>query len=120
MELRSNLDLSGPSYDTEELSSGVEILGCNVSKVTLIEALSQIEKWIQRPIHRPRYVVATGFHGLWEAQKDHEFRKVLNSADLFCPDGIAPVWLSRLNGEALPGRVSGPDILSAFLAKADK
>ena len=74
----------------------------------------------KRPAQRPRYVVATGFHGLWEAKKDPEFQKVLNSSDLFCPDGIAPVWLSRLNGEALPGRVPGPDLLAAFLAKADK
>ena len=103
-----------------EPASNIEILGCRVSKVTLIEALDLIEEWIQRPAQRPRYVVATGFHGLWEAQKDPEFQKVLNSADLFCPDGIAPVWLSRLNGDALPERVPGPDLLAAFLAKADR
>ena len=101
-------------------ASNIEILGCRVSKVTLIEALDLIEEWIQRPAQRPRYVVATGFHGLWEAQKDPEFQKMLNSADLFCSDGIAPVWLSRLNGDALPERVPGPDLLAAFLAKADK
>ena len=106
--------------DRNEAESRVEILGCRVSKVTLSVALGLIEGWIQRPAQKPRYVVATGFHGLWEAQKDPEFRKVLNSADLFCPDGIAPVWLSRLNGEALPERVPGPDLLTAFLARADK
>jgi N-acetylglucosaminyldiphosphoundecaprenol N-acetyl-beta-D-mannosaminyltransferase len=98
----------------------VEILGCRVSKVTLIEATELIEGWIQRPAPKPRYVVATGFHGLWEARKNPEFQAVLNSADLFCPDGIAPVWLSRLNGEALPERVPGPDLLTAFLAKANE
>jgi len=113
-------DLSARGDNAAGLASTVEILGCQVSKVTLIAALDQIEKWIQQPADRPRYVVATGFHGLWEAQKDPEFQKVLNSADLFCPDGIAPVWLSRLNGEALPERVPGPDLLAAFLAKADK
>jgi N-acetylglucosaminyldiphosphoundecaprenol N-acetyl-beta-D-mannosaminyltransferase len=102
-----------------KLASNIEILGCRVSKVILIEVLDLIEGWIQRPPPRSRYVVATGFHGLWEAQKDPEFQKVLNSADLFCPDGIAPVWLSRLHGDALPERVPGPDLLTAFLNKAD-
>lgn len=97
-----------------------EILGCRVSKVTLFNALELLEQWIQRPAARARHVVATGFHGLWEAHKDPEFQKVLNSADLFCPDGIAPVWLSRLNGDALPERVPGPELLAAFLAHADK
>lgn len=103
-----------------EPASNTEILGCRVSKVTLFKALELLEEWIQRPAPRARYVVATGFHGLWEAQKDPEFQKVLNSADLFCPDGIAPVWLSRLSGDALPERVPGPDLLAAFLAQADK
>jgi len=113
-------DLPAQGGELAEPALNVEILGCRVSKVTLSSALGMIERWIQQPGDRPRYVVATGFHGLWEAQKNPDFQKVLNSADLFCPDGIAPVWLSRLNGEALPGRVPGPDLLTAFLAKGDK
>jgi N-acetylglucosaminyldiphosphoundecaprenol N-acetyl-beta-D-mannosaminyltransferase len=119
MDAEERRGLSAQSIPVEPASS-IEILGCRVSKVTLTEALDLIEQWIQRPAQRSRYVVATGFHGLWEARKDPEFQKVLNSADLFCSDGIAPVWLSRLNGDALPERVPGPDLLAAFLAKADK
>ena len=100
--------------------STIEVLGCRVSKVTLGEALDLIERWIQQPAERSHCVVATGFHGLWEAHRDPEFQKVLNSADLFCSDGIAPVLLSRLNGDALPERVPGADLLAAFLSKADK
>ena len=55
-----------------------------------------------------------------EAHRDPEFQKVLNSADLFCSDGIAPGLLSQLNGDALPERVPGADLLAAFLSKADK
>src|SRR5271155_3094155 len=66
-----------------------------------------------------KFVVATGFHGVWEAQKSTEFRDVLNSADLFCADGIAPVWLSRIMGEPLNGRVPGPDLLAAFVSVAN-
>ncbi len=65
-------------------------------------------------------MVATGFHGIWEAHLDPRLREVLNSADLFCPDGIAPVWISRLRGEPLAGRVPGPELLAGFVARANR
>jgi N-acetylglucosaminyldiphosphoundecaprenol N-acetyl-beta-D-mannosaminyltransferase len=97
----------------------VDIMGCNISSVTVFEALATIETWIERQSQRCKFVVATGFHGVWEAQKSTEFRNVLNSADLFCPDGIAPVWLSRIMGAPLNGRVPGPDLLAAFVSIAN-
>jgi N-acetylglucosaminyldiphosphoundecaprenol N-acetyl-beta-D-mannosaminyltransferase len=97
----------------------VPILGCSVSQVTLHEAVDKLDDWIQSPLRRPRFVVATGFHGLWEAYKNPAFRRVLNSADLFCPDGIAPVWLSRAGKHPLAARVPGPDLLATFLQRAD-
>src|SRR5277367_487886 len=97
----------------------IEIMGCNISSVTVFEALATIETWIEQQSQRCKFVVATGFHGVWEAQKSTEFRDVLNSADLFCADGIAPVWLSRIMGEPLNGRVPGPDLLAAFVSVAN-
>jgi N-acetylglucosaminyldiphosphoundecaprenol N-acetyl-beta-D-mannosaminyltransferase len=97
----------------------VDIMGCNISSVTVFEALATIETWIQEQSNRCKFVVATGFHGVWEAQKSLDFRNILNSADLFCPDGIAPVWLSRIMGEPLNGRVPGPDLLAAFVSVAN-
>ncbi len=96
----------------------VDIMGCNISSVTVFEALATIETWIEHS-KRCRFVVATGFHGVWEAQKSPEFKNVLNSADLFCADGIAPVWLSRILGDPLNGRVPGPDLLAAFVSVAN-
>jgi N-acetylglucosaminyldiphosphoundecaprenol N-acetyl-beta-D-mannosaminyltransferase len=97
----------------------VDIMGCNISSMSVFEALATIETWIERPSQRCRFVVATGFHGVWEAQKSIDFRNILNSADLFCADGIAPVWLSRIMGEPLACRVPGPDLLAAFVSVAN-
>jgi N-acetylglucosaminyldiphosphoundecaprenol N-acetyl-beta-D-mannosaminyltransferase len=97
----------------------VDILGCHVNSMTVVEALAIIETWITNAPSRCRFVVATGFHGLWEAQKTPEFKDVLNSADLFCPDGIAPIWLSRVMGHPLSGRVPGPDLLASFFSLAN-
>lgn len=102
-----------------ELRQHVEILGCHVSRTTLAEAVALIEGWILEGSGKPRHIVATGFHGIWEAYKDPRLQQILNSADLFCPDGIAPVWLSRLQHEPLSHRVPGPDLMAAFLSKAN-
>lgn len=96
----------------------VSILGAEVSKVTLDLALEQIEDWIAHFDGRSRFIVATGFHGIWVGFNDPEFRAIINSSDLFCPDGIAPVWLSRLFGTPLPERVPGPDLMRAFVSGA--
>jgi N-acetylglucosaminyldiphosphoundecaprenol N-acetyl-beta-D-mannosaminyltransferase len=94
-------------------------MGCKISSISVFEALATIETWIERHSDSCKFVVATGFHGVWEAQKSLAFRDVLNSADLFCPDGIAPVWLSRILGQPLDGRVPGPDLLEAFVSVAN-
>lgn len=100
--------------------SFIEILGANVDHVTMGSAVEQITHWIAHPSDRTRFVVAAGFHGLWIGHQDPKFLSVLNSADLFCPDGIAPVWLSRLRGDPLPARVPGPDLMTSVLEKADQ
>jgi N-acetylglucosaminyldiphosphoundecaprenol N-acetyl-beta-D-mannosaminyltransferase len=112
------------SFQTQTVRAGtvvpiVEVMGCKISSITLFEALATIEMWIEQQSPRCKFVVATGFHGIWEAQKSLRFRDVLNSADLFCPDGIAPVWLSHILGQPLNGRVPGPDLLSAFVNVAN-
>jgi N-acetylglucosaminyldiphosphoundecaprenol N-acetyl-beta-D-mannosaminyltransferase len=114
---------TGDTTETEQApgaGASISILGSRVSRVTLAQTVSLIGQWICNPLARPRFVVATGFHGLWVAHQDPAFKAILNAADLFCPDGIAPVWISTLRGEALPERVSGPDVLGAFLEVADR
>jgi len=96
----------------------IDIMGCRVNRVSLNDAVDQLEQWICAPLERVRFVVATGFHGMWEAHRNAEFKRLLNGADMFCPDGIAPVWLSRLQGEPLCGRIPGPDLLEAFVGRA--
>ena len=111
---------NAPSAECQERPASIEILGCSVSRVTINEALNRIERWIELRQERCRFIVATGFHGIWEAHRDPRLRDVLNAADLFCPDGIAPVWISQLRGLPLPGRVPGPDLLARFAALANR
>ena len=97
----------------------VQILKTRVHGPTTNQAVDLIEGWIRRPDGRCRNVIVTGFHGLWVAHQDPDFRRLLNQADLFCPDGIAPVWLSRLHGRPLPQRLPGAELMEAFFRRAD-
>jgi N-acetylglucosaminyldiphosphoundecaprenol N-acetyl-beta-D-mannosaminyltransferase len=105
---------------SREARSTIEILGSKVDRVTTESALARIEGWIADPAERPRFGVVTGFHGIWVGHQDPSFRAILDQADLFCPDGIAPVWLARLRGEPLHGRVPGAELMAAFLARANE
>ncbi len=108
-----------PLPRVEDLPS-VEILGTHVHGPTLDQAIRLIENWIDHRDGECHMVVETGFHGIWVAHQDPGFRSILNRADLFCPDGIAPIWLARLAGHPLPERVPGPDLFAAFLVRAQK
>jgi N-acetylglucosaminyldiphosphoundecaprenol N-acetyl-beta-D-mannosaminyltransferase len=100
----------------------VKILGSRVHLVPIPEVVSIMDRWIRE--HRPgdplRQIIVTGFHGLWEAHQDAEFRAILNSADLWIPDGIAPVWIARLRGHRGIDRTPGAEVMEAFFELANQ
>jgi N-acetylglucosaminyldiphosphoundecaprenol N-acetyl-beta-D-mannosaminyltransferase len=98
--------------------SSLRILGTRVDLVTITDAVTAMERWIDGPDHDCRFVVNTGFHGLWTACRDPEFHDVLASADLFTPDGIAPIWIGRMRRRRMPERVTGADIMQTFFTRA--
>jgi len=57
------------------------------------------------------YVCVTGVHGVMEAQRDPEFREILNGSFLVTPDGMPTVWVGRLQGNPQMSRVFGPDLM---------
>jgi len=96
----------------------VRILGSRVQLVSVGETVDHIESWIQAPAGRCRRVTVTGFHGLWEAHQNPALREILNGAELWVPDGIAPVWAARLRGRHNVERVPGAEIMREFFSRA--
>lgn len=97
----------------------VAILGAQIDRITPAAALARIQGWIEGPPAPTRQVIVTGFHGLWVGYRDPSFQALLNAADLFVPDGIAPIWLAHLRGEPLGPRLPGAELLRGFLQLAD-
>jgi N-acetylglucosaminyldiphosphoundecaprenol N-acetyl-beta-D-mannosaminyltransferase len=98
----------------------VKVLGSRVHIIQLHDVVAQMNKWIRQNEQTCRQIVVTGFHGIWEAYQDAGFRDILNSADLWIPDGIAPVWIARSKGFSGAARTPGMDLMKAFFEMAAK
>lgn|SRR5208337_2623801 len=98
----------------------VLILGSRVHLISVTRTVDYLERWIRTRDGRCRQVVVTGFHGLMEAHKSSEIRSILNGAELWVPDGIAPVWLARMRGHRNVVRAPGAEIMLEFLKRANE
>lgn len=94
----------------------VKILGVEVAKLTLTQAVETIQKFIEEG--DPHLVVTANPEIVMMANRDREFAKVLAEADLITGDGTGVVWASRHLGDPLPERVTGIDLLNSLLPLA--
>jgi len=85
------------------------VLGVGISAINLPQAIGLFEQWAANG--KRGYVCVTGVHGVMEAQRDPEFRKILNESLLTTPDGMPTVWVGRAQGFTRMGRVFGPDLM---------
>ena len=98
---------------TPEPLACVEVIGTPIHIVGISEVLLLMERWIQE-CRGTRWIAVTGSHGLLEAHKHPEFKKILKSADLSVPDGR---WAARAAGKKASRaakQVRGADLLEAF------
>jgi N-acetylglucosaminyldiphosphoundecaprenol N-acetyl-beta-D-mannosaminyltransferase len=87
----------------------VDVLGVQVSAVTMDQTLEVLDHWITAGLQR--YVCVTGVHGVMESRRDERLRQIHNGAGLVTPDGMPLVWWSHLTGHRQTERVYGPDLL---------
>lgn len=91
----------------------VLLLGIRLDNLSLDGSLQKISVFLNDG--QQHYIVLPYADFLVQAQKDEEFRKILNEADLSLADGVGPVLASRIMGqERLKGRVMGVDLVQAL------
>ena len=88
-----------------------------MDNITYGEALERAKELIEK--EGKHYIVTPNPEIVVQAQKDPEFKKILNSADLSIPDGIGLVLLSKVGSEKLSERVTGVDFLDGLSALAE-
>ena len=92
------------------------VLGVGISAVDLPGAVKAIEEAARAGT--PGYVCVTSVHGVMEAQRDPEFKRILSRAFLTTPDGMPTVWIGRLQGHSHMRRVFGPDLMTEICGRA--
>lgn len=98
----------------------VRVLGSRVHIVQMDDIMRQMEFWISRGPSRCHQIVVTGFHGIWEAHKHPDIKRMLNQSPLWVPDGIAPLAIARLRGAPKKERTPGRDIMKRFFEIANE
>ncbi len=94
----------------------VDILGVQVDKVDMEQALDQILEFLKED--KAHAVYTPNSEIIMQAYRDQAFRDVLNTADLITPDGIGVVYASRIVKDPLAERVGGFDLATKLIEKA--
>src|SRR4030042_6876781 len=96
----------------------MEILGVRVDEINYQQALELILDLLKR--EGKHYIVTSNPEIVFHAQKDPEFKKILNGSDLSIPDGIGLVLASKILGGNLSSRVPGVDLIDGLAAVAEE
>ncbi len=92
------------------------VLGVKIDDVSFEEALEKVSGWLGgKETKTSKIIVTPGPEFLLTAQKDEEFRRILNAADLSLPDGFG---LQLYGG--IKNRVPGTDFMLAICQLAAK
>ena len=97
----------------------VQVLGSRVHLVSVARTVDQMERWVNTQDGYCRRVTVSGFHGLLQADKNQRMHTILNGAELWVPDGIAPILVAKLCGYKNVQRTTGTDLMLEFLRRAN-
>jgi len=90
------------------------VLGVRVDRIPMKRVLKTVEDWMENNRVK-RYIVTPNPEMVIEAQKDKEFKRVLNQADLRIPDGMG----LKLADKRIK-RLAGADVMMKLIKLADK
>ncbi|QQG43104.1 MAG: WecB/TagA/CpsF family glycosyltransferase [Candidatus Daviesbacteria bacterium] len=90
----------------------VNILGVNIDDVSENKAIDIVKSWLKDKTKR--YIVTPNPEFLMLAQKDSEFKRVLNQADLAIPDGVG----LKMSGK-IKNTTPGVDLMEKLISKSE-
>jgi len=96
----------------------VDILGVRFDSLTPEQAAQAGAELLETPGFH--YAVTPNPEFLLTAEKDSQFREILNGADLTLPDGIGVIYAARILGRPLKGRVTGIGFAEKMLARLNE
>lgn len=94
------------------------IAGVFINNMTYDEIWANIESFLNSP--RQHIIVTSNPEFIVLAQKDEEFRNILNTADLSLPDGIGLVLAGKFLGLHVSKRMTGNDLVKLISSIAEQ
>lgn len=93
------------------------ILGVKIDSITFEEAIRKIDSLVVKG--KPAQIVTVNPEMVMAAQKDKEFRRIINAADLAVPDGKGIMLAAQYLGKPLRERITGVDLTWAICKLAE-
>jgi N-acetylglucosaminyldiphosphoundecaprenol N-acetyl-beta-D-mannosaminyltransferase len=112
------LDALDSGAYTIEFRRRIELGGVRIDRVDLAAAVDRIRGFLGSG--KPHQVVTVNLDFLSIAERQSEFRNLINECDLAVADGMPLLWVSRLQRHALPERVTGVDLVAASCRIAEE
>jgi N-acetylglucosaminyldiphosphoundecaprenol N-acetyl-beta-D-mannosaminyltransferase len=96
--------------------TAISILGVPIHDVTTAETLALIDQFVRAGV--PRQICTVNPEFIMLAQKDKEFKQILDRSVLNLPDGIGVVWAAQRLGQPVRERVAGSDLVGMIADRA--
>ncbi|HHV73280.1 WecB/TagA/CpsF family glycosyltransferase [Thermoanaerobacterium sp. R66] len=87
-----------------------------IDKVNMKQAVDTVEKFLSED--RLHMIATPNAEIVMMAQKDPEYKEILNKTDLNVPDGSGVIFASKIYKEELPERVAGFDLMMELIKVA--
>jgi len=95
-----------------------KILDVKIDNLYLAEVLESIELFLDS--NKNHYIVTTNPEFIVSAQKDEEFREIVNKSDISIADGMGIRFAASRYGWQLKQRITGVDLLWEIASLAEK
>jgi N-acetylglucosaminyldiphosphoundecaprenol N-acetyl-beta-D-mannosaminyltransferase len=96
----------------------MNLLGCKIDAVNLIQAVALCEYFIDSK--RFARHLAVNASKVVAIHNDPRLQELAGACELVTADGQSVVWASRLLGQPLPERVTGIDLMHGLMERAEK
>lgn len=94
----------------------VRVAGCPVDSYSMEAAIAELCRRIDSKIRT--HVIFVNALKVVQYHNNSALREVIERADLLFADGVPILWVSKIKGTPLPGRVAGVDLMERMVAVA--
>ena len=101
----------------DRFASKTNVMDCLVSAGSFGQILDKVNDYANNNISS--YVCFANVHMLYEANRDDDFKSVVNAADIVCPDGRPVSLLMQALNNQKQERICGMDFMPALLQHAE-